>query len=435
MAVKNPTIVKSPIWRPFTQMKNAPQPLPVERGEGPYIILEDGRRILDCISSWWVNIHGHAHPRLAAAVAEQAKKLEQVIFAGFTHAPAEQLAERLVSKLPEHLTRIFFSDNGSTAVEVALKMAYQYWMNLGQSERTRFIGFDGGYHGDTVGAMSLGASSGFWNRFSGLLFELDVVSYPSTFDGDNEVERKENHSLNEIDHLLSSNPNQFAAIFIEPLVQGAGGMHMCRPQFLKRLEELAKSHNVLIVYDEVMTGFGRTGDWFSCTKAGTHPDLICLSKGITGGFLPLAVTAVSENIYSAFLGDEPEITFFHGHSYTANPIACAVANESLTLLEETSESFMGMEKLHRALSAKHLIECARLEKFRFTGTIAAFDVSTQNETSYFNQIGPTLKAKFIDAGFLIRPLGNTIYLMPPYCVCADQLDQTYEVIRRCVDEL
>lgn len=212
-------------------------------------------------------------------------------------------------------------------------------------------------------------------------------------------------------------------------------MNMCRPEFLRRLEILARSYAVLVVYDEVMTGFGRTGDWFACRKAGTNPDLICLSKGITGGFLPLALTVVSEDVYGAFLGDQPNITFYHGHSYTANPIACAAANASLKLLEENCDSFMNMERIHRALVKEHLSDEPRLEKHRFTGTIAAFDVQAGNGTGYFNEVGPVLKAKFIEAGFLIRPLGNTIYLMPPYCVTAQELDQTYALIRRTLNEL
>jgi len=210
-------------------------------------------------------------------------------------------------------------------------------------------------------------------------------------------------------------------------------MNMCRPEFLQRLESLAKSYNLLVVYDEVMTGFGRTGDWFACKKAGTNPDLICLSKGITGGFLPLAVTAVSENVFAAFLG-EPNITFYHGHSYTANPIACAAANESLNLMEENCQAFSQMEQIHRRLAKEHLSR-TRLEKHRFTGTIAAFDVSTGGNTNYFNALGPVLRKKFVEQGFLIRPLGNTIYLMPPYCVTAEELDRTYAVIGRAVQEL
>ncbi len=424
----------SPVWHPYTQMKTAPVPLKVRKGQGAVLELEDGRQILDCISSWWVTIHGHAHPVLAEALYRQAQQLEHVIFAGFTHEPAEQLAAQLLSQLPEALTRVFFSDNGSTAVEVALKMACQYWHNQGQPQRTRFIGFTGGYHGDTLGAMSVGGSSPFWQPFQPLMFQLEEVPFPETFEGDAEVEAKEAHSLDQLAQLLQT-PERYAGIFIEPLVQGAAGMRLCRPQFLQALQALARRAGVLLIYDEVMTGFGRTGDWFACGKSQTVPDLLCLSKGLSGGCLPLAVTLCSEAIYQAFYSDDVQKTFFHGHSYTGNPLACAVALASFELLAQNPEPFQTMELQHRRYWAQWLDGHPRLERVRFCGTIAAMEITTDQRSDYFNALGPLLRNRFLAAGFLLRPLGNTLYLMPPYCMTASQLDSTYQAIRGVLDTL
>jgi adenosylmethionine-8-amino-7-oxononanoate aminotransferase len=424
----------SPIWRPFTQMQTALPPLAVKSGRGVYLELEDGRKVMDCISSWWVNIHGHGEPFIAAAIAEQARKLEHVIFAGFTHEPAEVFAQRLLRKVPGHFSRLFFSDNGSTAVEVALKIAYQYWSNKGKSNKRRFIGFDGGYHGDTVGAMSIGGSSSFWNPFKGLMFDLDVVPYPATFAGDEFCEEKERGTLDALKQLFERQ-NCYAGIFIEPLIQGAGGMRMCRPEFLRKLQELAQKYEVLTIYDEVMTGFGRTGDWFACAKASTQPDLICLSKGITGGFLPMAVTLTTESIFAEFYSAEISKTFFHGHSYTANPIACAAANASLTLLEKNASSFQNLEPIHEHLFSRFLVGHPMITRFRVCGTVAAFDVITSAGTNYYDNVGARMKEQFISEGFLIRPLGNTVYLMPPYCIDMDQLSAAYGAVRRVLDGL
>jgi adenosylmethionine-8-amino-7-oxononanoate aminotransferase len=339
-------------------MKTAAPPLQVKSGKDEFLYLQDGRKIIDCISSWWVTLHGHANEQIAEAICHQAKTLEQVIFAGFTHEPAIELANKLLEKLPSGLSRVFFSDNGSTSVEVALKMAYQYWQNVGQPSRTRFIGFQGGYHGDTLGAMSAGGSSTFWNNFKRLMFDIDVVPFPETWQGDDAITEKEQACLRELSSLLQREPNSYAGIIIEPLVQGAAGMRVCRAEFLQRLRMLANQFGVLLIFDEVMTGFGRTGDWFASTRADCTPDIICLSKGITGGFLPLSVTVCTEGIYGAFLADELDKALFHSHSYTANPIACAAANASMRLLEQSEQTFRGFESRHRALMEKHISESA-----------------------------------------------------------------------------
>jgi len=415
-------------------MLTADPALKVKRGNGAYLELEDGRRLVDCISSWWVTLHGHAQPEIARAIYEQAQVLEQVIFAGFTHQPAEDLADALLQRLPENLKHIFFSDNGSTAVEVSLKMAFQYWRNRGE-KRSKFMAFEGGYHGDTVGAMSIGRGSPFWNKFEPLLFSIDVVPYPATFEADPSVEEKEQLSLGAIENLLRNNAGDYAAICIEPLVQGAAGMRCCRPEFLQALRKLASKHDVLLIFDEVMTGFGRTGDFFASTKSGVAPDLICLSKGITGGFLPLSVTVCSSEIFERFLSSESDKTFYHGHSYTANPIACAAAVCSWRLLNQNRHLFADMELSHRRLAAEKLGDHRLLKNQRFCGTIFAAEVVAGESDGYFNEVALIMKRRFIEKGFLIRPLGNTIYLMPPYCIDAQCLASVYEAISEVLNEL
>lgn len=413
------------LWYPYTQAKTAPPPLKVTSAQGAWLELEDGRKLLDCISSWWVNLHGHAHPQIAEAIYQQAMTLEQVIFAGLTHDPAEQLAEQLIQKLPPPLNRVFYSDNGSTAVEVGLKMAYQYWANQ-NSKRTRFIAFEGAYHGDTMGTMSVGARSIFSQVFSDLLFEVDTVPFPETYLDDPEVQNREEAIIDLLKAKLQQ-PDRYAGIIIEPLVQGAGGMRMCRTQFLQQLRKIAFEFNTLLIFDEVMTGFGRTGDWFACVKANVQPDIICLSKGITGGFLPLAVTICTEAIYQAFYSDDPAKTLYHGHSYTANPLGCAAGLASLRLLAEHEAVFKHMEAEHQ----KHFAALKghpRLEKFRTTGTIAAMDVVTEAETGYLNQVGLTIRQQAIERGILLRPLGNVLYLLPPYCITHEELAWVYQTI-------
>lgn len=414
------------IWYPFTIIENAPEPLKVVRGEGLWLELEDGRRILDCISSWWVNIHGHAHPKIADAIYKQAQKLEQVIFANFTHDPAEQVAETLTRLLPGQLNRVFFSDDGSTSVEVAMKMAWQYWKNRGE-ERETFICFEGAYHGDTFGAMSAGARSVFTEVFSELLFDVEFLPWPQTWNGDGDSGDREDEVIEQLETLLNENPERYAGILIEPLVQGAGGMRMCRPDFLQKLHWVNRQYGTLLIFDEVMTGFGRTGDWFASLRAQVEPDIICLAKGLTGGFLPLSVTACSDEIYDAFESADPMKTFWHGHSYTANPLGCAAALASMELMKENEPVFSGMEQWHREELAR-LEDHPQLKKLRVTGTIAAMDIIAEGEEGYLNQVADRIKRECIDQGLLLRPLGNVLYLMPPYCTTREQLREMYEGI-------
>ncbi|HIJ84985.1 MAG TPA: aminotransferase class III-fold pyridoxal phosphate-dependent enzyme, partial [Magnetococcales bacterium] len=290
------------VWHPFTQEATAPPPIPIVSGRGAWLQAADGRRFLDMISSWWLCVHGHAQPVIAEAIARQARELEQVIFAGFTHEPAVRLAQRLTRLLPEGLTRVFFSDNGSTSVEVALKMAIQYHRNRGE-KRFRIGVLEGGYHGDTVGAMSVGRSSGFFDVFGDYLFQVDTFAFPATWEADDGVEVREAEVLAAVDRYLSEHGSALAAMIVEPLVQGASGMRMCRPVFLQELARRVRLVGGLVIFDEVMTGFGRTGALFASEKAGVVPDIICLSKGLTGGFMPMAVTVCSQMLYEAFLGD------------------------------------------------------------------------------------------------------------------------------------
>lgn len=420
------------VWYPYTQAKTAPAPLKVKSAQGAWLTLEDGSRLLDCISSWWVTLHGHAHPQIAQAIAQQATQLEQVIFAGFTHDPAEQLAEQLVKRLPAPLSRVFFSDNGSTAVEVALKMAYQYWQNQGQS-RPKFIAFEGAYHGDTFGAMAVGARSLFSQVFANLLFEVEFVPFPETYLGDPQVDQREAAVMQIITEKLQSS-DHYAALIVEPLVQGAGGMRMCRPVFLQQLRQLTQQFETLLIADEVMTGFGRTGDWFACTKAAIAPDLICLSKGLTGGFLPMALTGCTEEIYTAFYSDDPLKTLYHGHSYTANPLGCAAAIASLNLLTTNPAAFTQIEaKHHQQLAA--LQGHPYLTRLRVMGTIAAMDIVTSDQAGYLNQVAAMVRQQAIAHKLLLRPLGNVLYIMPPYCITDDEIDLIYQGIQKILAAL
>ncbi len=421
---------KNIIWHPFTQEKNANLPIAIKEGYGSYLVDEDGNKYLDLISSWWVNLHGHSHPEICDAIYQQAKKLEHVIFAGFTHEPAVRLCEKLQTILPKSLRKFFFSDNGSTAVEVALKMAHQYWFNKGKTNRTLYLSFDGGYHGDTFGAMSVGKKSNFHHPFQNLLFNIISIPFPNTWEEDQEVLQKEEKSLDFLSKTLIKKGNNISAIILEPLVQGASGMRMYRPEFIRQVIELVKQYDILVIYDEVMTGFGRLGTNFAAEQIGINPDFICLSKGITGGFLPLALTVTTENIYNAFWDDDWDKAFAHGHSYTANPIACsaAIASFDLLITEKTKKSLHDISEAHKKGIRMLHKKCSNLIKHsRHIGTISAFDVNTQNN------LNQHLKIEFLKKGLLIRPLGNTIYLLPPYSVITEELDNAYDAISEVIN--
>lgn len=416
------------VWHPFTQAAIEPAPVAIRSAAGARLIAEDGREFLDLISSWWVTLHGHAHPAIAQAIARQAERLEQVIFAGFTHEPAVRLAARLAALLPAPLERVFFSDDGSTSVEVALKLAYQYWRNRGEGRRRHFLAFECGYHGDTFGAMAAGYGSGFYEPFRDLLFDVELLPFPATWDGDQRASEKEAEALAALDSWLDRHGKTTAALIVEPLVQGAGGMRMCRPEFLRALAQRLKSEGIIFIFDEVMTGFGRTGAAFASLKASVTPDIVCLAKGLTGGFLPLAATVCQQEIYEAFLDGGFDKAFAHGHSYTANPLGCAAALASLDLLEsdETRARIAAIERIHRKRLAR-LSEFPGVIQPRVTGTISAITLAGYNQ-SYDAAIARRLKAFFLELCLLLRPLGPTVYLMPPYCTTESELDRGYDAI-------
>ena len=416
---------KSPVWHPFTQHALFPDFLEIERADGVYLYTTDGQRIIDAISSWWVITHGHCHPRLKQAAKDQLERLDQVIFAGYTHEPAERAANALVDLTPDGLDYVFFSDSGSTAVEVGLKMALGYWHHLGVA-RDRVIVMEHSYHGDTIGTMSVGERGVFNKPYNPLLFSVDVIPFPE--DGNAQV------TLDALEAKCQEN-SDVAAFIVEPLVLGAGGMLMYSPHTLKEMKRICEKYDVLFVADEVMTAWGRTGTLFACDQADVVPDIACYSKGITGGFLPLAVTMCSARIFAAHYSPDRSKTFYHSSSYTANPIACAVAAENLDMWQQGD--VLNQVQATAAMQSKKLAQIADNESFinvRQTGTIAAMDVVVP-DSGYLSEIGTQLYLRFQKSGILLRPLGNTIYVLPPYCMSEEDFDTVYGVIVDTVAEL
>ncbi|MCK1692482.1 adenosylmethionine--8-amino-7-oxononanoate transaminase [Bradyrhizobium sp. 144] len=415
---------KSPIWHPFTQHALQGEMTKVVRADGAYLHTADGRRIIDAISSWWVVTHGHCHPHIVSAIQEQAGKLNQIIFAGYTHDPAEELAAQLLKLAPRGLDYVFFSDSGSTSVEVALKMALGYWHNIGQ-QRRRIVVMQHSYHGDTVGAMSVGARGVFNAAYGPLLFDVTSIPFPARGREQATLAALESACRNEMP----------AAFIVEPLILGAGGMLMYPAWVLTVMKRICEASDVLFIADEVMTGWGRTGSLFACEQANVTPDIACYSKGLTGGALPLAVTLCRADIFDAHYSKDRMRTFYHSSSYTANPVACAAAKANLDLWwhrdsRERAASLAAMQE--RAIEPFRAD--ARFENVRRSGTITALDLKT-NDGGYLADIGPKLQAFFNDRNLLLRPLGNTIYVMPPYCVTAADLDEIYAGISDAADAL
>jgi len=416
---------KKVIWHPFTPQKYMPIPLPVVKGEGACLIDMDGKSYIDAISSWWVTLHGHAHPYIAEKLYQQAKTLEQVIFAGFTHEPAIELAERLLNILPGSFSKVFYSDNGSTSTEVAVKMAIQYWWNKDLGKRNKILAFNNAYHGDTFGAMSISDRNVFTLAFHEKLFEVIFIDTPAS--GTDPVAALSNLRLDEI-----------ACFIYEPLVQGAGCMKMYDAGGLNALIKICHENGIICIADEVMTGFGRTGKLFASGYLEEKPDIICLSKGLTGGTMALGVTACIENIYNAFVDDDRKKTFFHGHSFTANPLGCTAALASLDLLQMADcSSQMDMialknkEFAHQLQSNHHQ---PKIKNIRLLGTILAFEVD-QGKDEYLNNISAVITEKAMEKGVYLRPLGNTIYIMPPYCISDEQLKKVHTTIKEILQEL
>ena len=415
------------IWHPFTQEATAHENINIVKGDGAYLWDENGKKYIDLVSSWWTNCHGHCNKEIVDAIHKQALELEHLIFANFTHKPACDLVKELQKFINPKLSRYFFSDNGSTAIEIALKMTYQYWQNKGDNNRTLFVGMEGNYHGDTVGAMSVGKTCGFYTPFEKLLFRVDAIPTPYTWFDDKDIEEKEEKSLKFAKELLEKENKKISAFIIESLVQGSSGMRMIRPEFASKICKLFQSYNIPVIFDEVMTGFGRTGTMFGYEQTDIIPDIICLSKALTGGALPMALTIAAENIYKEFFSEDSNKTFLHGHSYTANPLCCASAIASIKIFE--SNDVIGKIKRINEIHKEELNKLKQydfLEKFRTCGLISAFEIKSKN--GYNSDFSNKLKEKFIDSGLLVRPLGNVIYLLPPYCISEDDLRNSYKKI-------
>ena len=408
------------IWHPYTQHKDLLPPIPILHGKGSLLFDDCGKSYIDAISSWWVNIHGHSHPYIAERLYKQALQLEHVIFTGFTHEPAVSLAERLLPLLPGDFSRIFYSDNGSTAVEVAIKMAIQYWRNKEMAARNKILAFRHSYHGDTFGAMSVSERSLFTDPFRDYLFDVIFIDTPTT----------EN-----IGRLLAevrdASPT-IAAFIYEPLLQAAGGMRTYEAPLLDELLAGARNQGILCIADEVLTGFGRTGRYFAGEYLRQKADVICLSKGLTGGTMALGVTAATESLFDAFLSDDRRKTLFHGHSFTANPLACTAALASLDLLLNP-DCIQNIRRLTTRNSAflKVLETWPIVRNPRSIGTVLAFELNAGKD-EYTNAIGPAITREAMDAGIYLRPLGNTVYIMPPYCTTEKEMDQVFDFLVHCL---
>ncbi|RWQ12915.1 adenosylmethionine--8-amino-7-oxononanoate transaminase [Mesorhizobium sp.] len=408
---------QSRVWHPFTQHALEPAIPEIVLTEGAYLHKADGSRILDAISSWWVVTHGHRHPRIMRAIETIASALDQIIFAGFTHEPAERLAEALVGLAPPGLDWVFYSDSGSTSVEVALKMALGYFRNIG-APRSRIVVMEHSYHGDTIGTMSVGARGVFNAAYEPLLFEVDTVPFPAA--------GREQETLDHFEAV--SRDRRAAALIVEPLVLGAGGMLMYPASVLTELKKIAEASGTLLIADEVMTGWGRTGTMFACEQAFISPDILCTSKGLTGGTIPLAATLATDAIFQSHYSEDRKKTFFHSSSYTANPIACAAALANVEIWrDEPVAGRITALSARQAAGLRRFGDNASFTDCRATGTIAALDLRT-GSSGYLAEIGPKLRAFFLERGLLVRPLGNVLYLLPPYCITGEELDGLHDAI-------
>ncbi|MBI2257640.1 MAG: adenosylmethionine--8-amino-7-oxononanoate transaminase [Flavobacteriia bacterium] len=408
------------VWHPFTQHQIERPPLQIVQGYGSTLVDVNGRKYLDCNSSWWTILHEHQHPYLKQALIEQFDELDHVLFAGVTHPKAVELAYRLAKFTPNELTRTFFSDNGSTAIEVAIKMVYQYFHNQNKPKK-KILALEGAYHGDTFGAMSVSSRGNFNKPFEHLFFTVDYLPFPFN----TEIEEKNFHLT---EKLFES--GEFAAIIVEPIVQGAAGMRMYRPEFLEKWVQIAKKYDVLVVFDEVMTAWGRTGKLFAMNYINSTPDIVCFSKGVTGGVLPLGITHTSEKIYQGFLSDNKEQALLHGHSFTANPLACSLACANFDLIEQADfyDQIDRISKSHHQFY-NEIRGHELLKEVRQTGTIIAFELYDAEKNGYFSNIKEKIITQFIELSCLIRPLGNTFFLNPPSNTSNEELQQMYESVR------
>lgn len=420
--------------------------VPIARGEGAWLIGHDGRHYLDAVSSWWTNLFGHAEPRIGAAIAQQAGTLEQVMLAGFTHAPAVQLAERLLAIAPRQpdrapLAKVFYADNGSAGVEVALKMAFHYFHNRGEHRRTRFIALENGYHGETIGALSVGDIPLYRRVYAPLLLESIFAPSPDAYLAE-PGQSAEDYALQAADalqHLLEQSPGEICALILEPRVQCAGGMRMYHPAYLRRARELCDAHGVFLIADEIATGFGRTGTLFACEQAGVMPDLLCLSKGLTGGFLPLSAVLATQQLYDAFLDDSRERAFLHSHSYTGNPLACAAALATLQIFADDDIIARNQRTAaHMTQLAAQIGEHSAVADVRQAGMIVAFELTQGGDkrTPFpaAARVGLQAYRAALARGVVLRPLGDVLYWMPPYCVDDAQLALLADTTRHAIAE-
>ncbi len=443
------------LWHPCTQMRehnadetNATLPLlPVARGDGAWLVGHDGSQTLDAVSSWWTNLHGHAEPRIAEAIAHQARTLEQVILAGCSHPPAVELAERLLARAPREagrppLAKVFYADNGSAGVEVALKMAFHWFRNRGdEPRRTKFVALENGYHGETLGALSVGDIPLYRRTYAPLLTEALFAQSPDAYnarEGQSDADCAED-AADALARLFDDHPGEICALILEPRVQCAGGMRMHDPVYLKRARELCDVHGVFLIADEIAVGFGRTGTLFACEQAGMQPDLLCLSKGLTGGFLPLAAVLATQTIYDGFLDDSRERAFLHSHSYTGNPLACAAALASLDIFDNDDVLARNRATSERmAALAAPLADLPHVADLRQAGMIVAFELSRDGDRrTPFDpalRIGLRAYRAALERGVLLRPLGDVLYWMPPYCIDEDQLGLLAETTRAAIQD-
>jgi adenosylmethionine-8-amino-7-oxononanoate aminotransferase len=408
-------------WHPYTQHQTTGLLPAIVKGEGVYLWDENGKEYIDAISSWWVNPFGHSNPIIAEAIYKQLTTLEHVLFGGFTNKPAVELAEKLLSILPSNQKKLFYSDNGSTAVEIAIKAALQFFYNKGE-KRTKIIAFEDGFHGDTFGAMAASGISFFTEAFQGSLLEVVRIPIPT----------QENDSLTLLENLLQT--NEFAAFIFEPLVQGAAGMVIYEAEELDKLISLCKKNNVFTIADEVMTGFGKTGKTFACDYLNEQPDMMCLSKALTGGTIPMAVTSFSQPIFDGFLSNDVNKALFHGHTFTGNPTGCAAALAAIDLLfsTEMQENIVRIEEQH--LQFKKRMELhPKVENIRTLGIILAFEIKRESAESYYGDFRNKLYAFFIENGIILRPVGNTIYILPPYVTTNEQLEIIYKTIEKALE--
>lgn len=437
------------LWHPCTQMREHPDTLPlvpIAHGQGAWLTGMDGKRYLDAVSSWWTNIHGHAEPRIAEAIGRQAHRLEQVILAGFSHAPAIELAERLLAIAPKQtgrasLAKVFYADNGSAGVEVALKMAFHWFLNAGEPRRTRFVALENGYHGETLGALSVGDIPLYRRTYAPLLSECLFAPTPDAYlaTGNEDAESRALAAADQLATMFDRYPGEICAVIVEPLLQCAGGMRMYHPTYLRRVRELCDAHGAFFIADEIATGFGRTGTLFACEQAGVQPDFMCVSKGLTGGFLPLAAVLTTQTVYDGFLDDSRERAFLHSHSYTGNPLACAAALASLDIFD--SDDVITRNQATSNLMRERAVSIAQLPHIadaRQLGMVCAFELTRDGDkTTPFDpalRIGLRAYRAALARGVILRPLGDTLYWMPPYCVDEAALDLLADVTREAILE-